>query len=107
MGVYQRFFKEKGLNSISFAADSGITTIHNQAFRNNNITRVVLPPDLQEIHWGAFADNELIEITIGSGVTIANDNSLGVHGAAFRQLYASPEGGEGTYSWNGSEWAKN
>ena len=59
---------------------AGVTTIGNAAFSNSNLT----------------------SITIGAGVTIGNDFSMGDHGAAFLAYYNANGQLAGTYVWDGA-----
>ena len=125
-GIYQRFFKEKNLSSVSFEAGSEIKKIHNQAFRSNNLEKMELPQNLEEIHWSAFRDNNLIEINLPASlnkiagdafngndlakITIASsgvdigDYAFGDNTDQFREEYEN--NGAGTYIWDGENWIK-
>ncbi len=100
--VWQDVFANKGLTSLSFAADSQIVRIHARAFNKNNLTEVVLPNSLQQLDFGAFWNNNITMVTIGSDVILAdqvfrNDN-------AFRDAYYA--NGAGTYLYQNGIWVK-
>ena len=122
--IYQDAFKNKELESVTFASDSVITRIHARAFLNNNLTEIdipdtvtsidigafqsndltsiVLPSSLLKIEAKAFYDNNITSVTIGANVTLADkifqdDNS-------FNTAYAT--GGAGTYKYVAGVWVK-
>jgi tetratricopeptide (TPR) repeat protein len=47
-----------------------VTNIGNNAFRNTGITNVVIPNSVTEIGIGAFAENKLERVTLGTGIRI-------------------------------------
>jgi prepilin-type N-terminal cleavage/methylation domain-containing protein len=132
--VWQDVFNDKGLDSISFQNESQIEHIHARAFRNNNLTEVVLPETLKRIDQLAFDGNNITSVVIPDSVTtiersaftslekITVGSNLNFHSHpqghesllndsingnnAFRDAYVAEGGGEGTYTWNGSTWLK-
>jgi len=132
--VWQDVFNDKGLVSISFQNESQIEHIHARAFRNNNLTEVVLPETLKRIDRLAFDGNNITSVVIPDSVTtietsaftglekITVGSNLNFHthpqgnesqlnnsingNNAFRDAYVADGGGAGTYTWNGSTWVK-
>lgn len=103
--IYQDVFKGKGLTSVIFQNDSGVTRIHARAFQNNSLTEIVLPTSLKRIDWGAFDGNNITKITIGSNVEMEghafqnNDN--------FKTVYNAAGSEAGTYIFIAGEgWKK-
>jgi prepilin-type N-terminal cleavage/methylation domain-containing protein len=125
-GVWQDVFKDKGLLSLRFDEESGITQIHARAFMNNNLNSLVLPPNITRIDWWAFRNNDLSEVilppsvehieseafrdnninkvTIGDNVSLENNIFRGNN--EFKEAYES--GGAGTYVYDDESylWVK-
>lgn len=100
--IWQDTFANKGITSLNFSADSEITRIHARAFNENKLTEVVLNNSLKQLDFGAFWNNDITKVTIGSDVILAdqvfrNDNS-------FRDAYY--ENGAGTYIYKDDVWVK-
>jgi prepilin-type N-terminal cleavage/methylation domain-containing protein len=68
-GIWQEVFRDKGLTSVIFAADSEINQIHGSAFRNNKLTEISLPDSLKTIDHNAYRDNHLQEVILPDSVT--------------------------------------
>ena len=100
--IYQDVFKGKGLTSVSFSSDSSIVRIHARAFMNNNLTEIVLPPNLQAIDYGAFQNNNITKVTIGANVIIAG--SVFQNNSSFLEAYGAQ--GAGTYIYTEGKWVK-
>ncbi|PKM72647.1 MAG: hypothetical protein CVU91_08570 [Firmicutes bacterium HGW-Firmicutes-16] len=102
LAVYQDVFIGKGLTSVTFPADSGITRIHARAFKDNKLTEIVFPSSLTRIDYGAFMDNNITKVTIGSGVYL--EGSVFQNSDTFKTSYAAE--GAGTYIYSGGVWVK-
>ncbi|MBU4439263.1 MAG: leucine-rich repeat protein, partial [Firmicutes bacterium] len=72
-----------------------ITAIAPQAIAGRGINTLSLPNTVKTIGDGAFKDNYITDITIGSGVTVGADNALGGDTASFLTAYAA--NGAGNY----------
>lgn len=106
-GIWQEFFKGKGLTSVNFGNDSEITRIHARAFQNNNLTEIVLPVNLKNLDWGAFDGNNIKKITISSNVIM--EGNVFQNNNSFKTAYETPgdTGGAGTYVFTeGKGWKK-
>lgn len=103
-GIYQDFFDNKGLTSVSFQNDSQLLRIHARAFQNNNLTEIKLPDTVKRIDVRAFYGNSITKITIGSGVAMET-NAFG-DSNDFRTAYEGTGGGAGTYIFADGEWKK-
>ena len=64
--IWQDVFKNKGIESITFAQASQIIQIHARAFYSNNISSIVLPDTIEKIDLWAYKDNNLTEIRLPS-----------------------------------------
>lgn len=103
--IYQDVFKGKGLTSVTFQNDSGITRIHARAFQNNNLTEIVLPTSVKRIDWGAFDGNNITKITIGSNVEM--EGQVFQNNDSFRTFYNTAGNEAGTYIFIAGEgWKK-
>lgn len=100
--IYQDVFSGKGLTSVSFPSDSSIVRIHARAFMNNNLTDIVLPPNLQTIDYGAFQNNNITKVTIGANVTIGGN--VFQNNSSFLEAYSAQ--GAGTYIYTAGKWVK-
>ena len=100
--IWQDVFANKGLTSVSFPADSGIVQIHARAFNNNNLTEIVLPDSLKNLDFGAFWNNNITKVTIGSGVILADQ--VFRNNNKFRDAYTA--NGAGTYIYKDGAWIK-
>jgi len=103
-GIYQDFFYNKGLTSVSFQNDSQLLQIHARAFQNNNLTEIKLPDSVKRIDVRAFYGNSITKITIGSGVAMET-NAFGDNND-FKTAYEGTGGGAGTYIFADGEWKK-
>ncbi|MCP4522441.1 MAG: leucine-rich repeat protein [Cytophagales bacterium] len=65
-GIGSNAFRNKNLTDVILP--SGITIIDVHAFRKNKLTKIIIPPKVKTISLGAFAYNNLTEITIPSSV---------------------------------------
>lgn len=103
-GIWQEFFKNKGLTSVAFQSDSQLTRIHARAFQNNNLTEIKIPDSVVHIDVRAFYGNSITKITIGSGVVMEGD----VFGDNndFRNAYEASGSGAGTYLFVDGRWKK-
>lgn len=99
-------FRNNGLTAIKLPEE--LVSIGTHAFTDNQITEIVIPDDVTSVGGGAFHNNPIGRITIGDGVAIGDSYSFGIHraGGGFQGLYESPDGGAGTYVWDGSGWGK-
>lgn len=102
--ILQDAFRGKNLTSVIFPEDSSIKRIHARAFMNNNLTEIALPDSIERIDYGAFLDNDIVKITIGSGVLLEgnvfrNDNK-------FKEVYDSERQEAGTYLYVDADWEK-
>lgn len=124
--IWQDVFKDKGIESISFAQGSQIVQIHARAFYNNNLSSIDLPDTIERIDLWSFKDNnlseiklpsslvvveqrafegnELTKIEIGNNVETIKDRAFGEHTDSFKQAYET--GGAGTYILVGEEWIR-
>jgi hypothetical protein len=57
----------------SMTIPSSVTTIGENAFRNNNLTSVTIPDSVTSIGEGAFSHNHLMSVTIPDSVTSIGD----------------------------------
>ena len=64
------------------------------------MTTAVIPQSVRTIANNAFQNNAITNITIGSGVAIGNNASLGNHGTPFLTAYNNGGGVAGTYTWS-------
>jgi prepilin-type N-terminal cleavage/methylation domain-containing protein len=97
-------FSNTQLISVIFTSGSQLEVIHARAFQNNNLTEIIFPNSLKEIHLRAFFGNpNLTKITIGPHVTKIEDNVF-LGNNAFRDAYEL--GGEGTYIYMSGVWVK-
>ncbi|MGV8906653.1 MAG: leucine-rich repeat protein [Acetobacterium sp.] len=106
-GIWQDFFKDKGLTSVTFQDDSEITRIHARAFQNNNLTEIVLPVNLKNLDVCAFYGNNITKITINANVII--EGNVFQNNNSFKTVYdtAGDTGGAGTYVFTTSAgWKK-
>ena len=65
-------FRDNNLTSV--VIPDSVTTIGDRAFRNNNLTSVDIPDSVTTIGNSAFSSNNLTNVTIGNSVT-----TIGVH----------------------------
>ncbi|MEA4964913.1 MAG: leucine-rich repeat protein [Oscillospiraceae bacterium] len=100
--IWQDVFANKGLTSLSFPADSGIVRIHARAFNHNNLTEVVLPNSVKRLDYGAFWNNDITKVTIGSDVIL--EDQVFRNNNAFRDAYTA--NGAGTYLYQDGAWVK-
>lgn len=103
--IWHNSFNNNLLTSVTFG--SGLTRIEGGAFGNNFLTEVELPLSVTYVGDGAFGygSNYITTITIGSNVQIANDQSFGIYGKAFRTLY-NVNKEAGTYLYINGSWTK-
>ena len=64
--IKDRAFYRNDLTSVSIG--NGVQTIGENAFTNNKLTSLTIPPSVTWIKEGAFANNELTSLTMGNGV---------------------------------------
>lgn len=124
--IWQDVFRDKGIESITFAQGSQIVQIHARAFYNNHLTSIDLPDTIEKIDLWSFKDNNLSEIKlpsslkvieqrafegndltkikIGSNVETIKDRAFGEYTNSFIQAYET--GGAGTYVLDHDEWIK-
>lgn len=100
--IYQDVFNGKSLTSVNFDDESSITRIHARAFKNNSLTEVVFPTSLQRLDYGAFLDNNITKITIGSNVVL--EGNVFQANDLFKNTYYAQ--GAGTYIYTGGQWVK-
>ena len=102
--IYQDAFKGKALTSVSFTEDSQITQIHARAFKDNQLTEIVLPDSLTRIDYNAFYGNDITKITIGDKVATIETKAFQNNSQGFYDAYKS--GGAGTYVYKNNNWVK-
>lgn len=100
--VYQDAFYNKGLKSVNFEHSTDLTRIHARAFKDNSITELKLPPNLTRIDYGAFLNNPIKKVTIGSDV-VMEGNVIGGNNT-FKDAYIAS--GAGTYELKNGNWVK-
>ncbi|RKT44263.1 leucine-rich repeat protein [Thiocapsa rosea] len=132
--IWQDVFNNKGLTTVAFENDSQIVHIHARAFRDNELTEVTLPPGLRRIDQLSFDGNNITSVVIPESVTtienkaftglqkitVGGNLNFNIHpdgrhhllegsingNNAFRDAYASENGGAGTYILDGGIWIK-
>lgn len=100
--IYSDVFNGSGLTTLAFAEDSEIVRIFPRAFKNNSLTEVVLPDSLENISYGAFLNNDIRKVTIGSDVILQSD--VFQNDNTFRDAYYIY--GAGTYLYVDGAWVK-
>lgn len=71
----QAFFQCQNLNTVTFAADSKLTTIGANAFNSAGLrTSLTLPDSVTSIGQGAFSNSALKTIGLPAGLTAISDN---------------------------------
>ena len=72
--AFKGIFSASGSSGIELIIQEGITAIGDEAFQNNKLTSVSIPPSVTAIGEAAFWDNNLTSLTIGNSVkTIGNE----------------------------------
>lgn len=123
--IGQNTFRAKNLVAVAFEDGSQVERIHARAFQGNQLTQIDLPDSLTRIDTRAFYDNPISSVIIPDGVITIENNafnkltSITVGGNltdlksgaingnnAFRDAYNAPNGGSGTYVWDGKNWIK-
>jgi hypothetical protein len=94
-------FSYNALEKLTFG--SGPLSIGDYAFDGNKLTEVSIPA-LTEIGTGAFSGNRITVITIGDGVIIESDSSLGDYGKTFRAYYDGKGKLAGSYCYINDGW---
>lgn len=102
IAIYQDVFSGKGITSVYFPSDGSVSRIHARAFKDNNLTEIVLPPSLTQIDYGAFLNNNITKVTIGAGVYL--EGSVFQNSDAFKTAYEAQ--GAGTYIYTSGNWVK-
>lgn len=102
--IYQDAFNGKGLTSVTFGEESQITRIHARAFRDNNLTEIVLPDTIKNIDTYSFYGNNITKITIGGQVANIETKAFQNNSQGFFEAYKS--GGAGTYVYENNKWVK-
>ena len=74
-------FKEKNLTSV--VIPEGVITIENQAFRINNLTAIKIPNSVTTIEAGAFINNSLTEVELGSSVESIGATAFTTHSGEY------------------------
>lgn len=100
--IYQDVFNGKALTSITFDENSKIVQIHARAFNKNKLVEIKFPDSLQRIDYGAFSNNPIVKITIGSGVLM--EGNAFQNNNSFKDAYDS--NGAGTYMFVDGKWVK-
>ena len=93
-------FQSTSLNEITIP--DNVTTINQWAFNGNDITTIDLV-NVATVGASAFYANPIIDITIGEGVSIGDNNTFGTNGASFKATY-EPAKLEGQYFFDGTNW---
>lgn len=124
--IYQEVFRGKGLTEVVFDAGSSLLQIHagafrdNQlssivlpdgleridgsAFRDNDLTEITLPASVSRIEWNAFDGNDIKQITIGPNVTYIGTKAFANNSSGFNSAYNKY--GAGTYVYVNGNWVK-
>jgi Flp pilus assembly pilin Flp len=124
--IYQEVFRGKGLTEVVFDAGSSLLQIHAGAFRDNQLSNIILPDGIQRIDGSAFRDNDLTEIalpesvsriewnafdgndikkiTIGSNVAYIGTKAFANNSSGFNTAYN--KFGAGTYVYSNGSWVK-
>ena len=102
--IYQDVFNGKNLTSVSFETGSSINRIHARAFKNNNLTEIVLPNTIKKLDYGAFLDNNIVKITIGSNVEF--EGKVFQNNDKFKDTYIAQGSKAGTYLYVNGAWVK-
>lgn len=100
--IYQDVFNGKNLTSVKFSEDSCITRIHARAFKSNKLTEIIFPDSLKRIDYGAFLDNDIVKIKIGSNVEL--EGNVFRNNDKFKDIYILE--GAGTYLFVDDNWIK-
>jgi hypothetical protein len=93
-------FQKASLETVTLG--SGLEFIGDYAFDNNHLAVLFLPAATKSVGEGAFYGNDIVSIEIGALVTIANETSMGIHGASFRKYYHEKDSADGVYLYNTS-----
>jgi hypothetical protein len=79
---------------------NSVTTIREWAFYDNQLTSVTIPNSVTTIEVLAFQDNPLTSITIGSNVGLSDSFPNG-----FDYYYSTNNQLAGTYTYDGDQWS--
>jgi hypothetical protein len=77
-----------------------VVAIGERAFNNKGLTSVIIPNGIIQIESGAFLDNEIIQITIGSNVMLQEDS----FDSGFADFYLKYGRRAGSYIQNDDIW---
>ena len=69
-------FQNKGLTHVKFITPSSLSSIRDNAFANNKITRITIPNSVIDIGEHAFAENRLGSLTISDFVNYIGDSAF-------------------------------
>ena len=100
--ILQDAFNGKNITSVTFPKDSSINRIHARAFKDNNLTEIVFPDSIKRIDYGAFMNNDIVKITIGSKVEL--EGNVFRNNNKFKEIYESEGKKAGTYLYEGDNW---
>ena len=75
-GIGDRVFMGKGIQSVTFESGVSLNAIGKQAFQNNDLTALTLPPSLRSIGEAAFAFNKISTLELNPGLTALGKNAF-------------------------------
>jgi hypothetical protein len=94
-------FRNNSLSSLTLGKN--LKTIGDYAFMRNYLTNVDIPSGVK-VGKGAFLDNSIILIKIGSNVEISDDRSMGDYGKSFLSFYEGKGKKAGLYRYESGAW---
>lgn len=106
--IGQDTFNGVKLVEVSFSSNTEVRAIQRRAFRNNQLTQIILPNSLEIIGDHAFRDNlDLKKIVIGSNVNIG-DAAFGFSRTdnTFKEVYDKNSKSAGTYLLIDGIWVR-
>ncbi len=69
--IGDKAFEDRGLDTLSFDTPSMVTTIGDEAFFNNNLRALIIPPSVVSIEYCAFYSNALATVTFAEPSSLA------------------------------------
>jgi hypothetical protein len=76
--------------------------LESQTFSNNKLVEIVIPENIKTVKTGAFAENDIIFIRLGSNVDIQDDTAFGTYSSQFLTLYNAGKPA-GRYQYNDTD----